>query len=101
MSPVLFSLCNLTRKIINNPSSHLAGQPFFTIALSPIVVRRAIKVAVIVGTILAFINHGEKILSMSLSSQGWFKVTLTYLVPYCVSTWSAVGAIKANATNTR
>jgi hypothetical protein len=58
---------------------------------------RALKVALFVGTILAFINHGEKIFGLSLSVQDWFKVTLTYLVPYCVSTWSAVAVIKANA----
>ena len=62
------------------------------------VVTRAIKVAIIVGTILAFINHGDKMLNMALSSQDWFKVILTYLVPYSVSTWSAVGAIRANAS---
>jgi hypothetical protein len=56
-------------------------------------------VALIVGTILAAINHGEKFPSMSISSQDWFKIILTYLVPYGVSTWSAVGAIKANASN--
>lgn len=61
------------------------------------VVVRAIKVAVIVGTILALINHGEKILNMALSNQDLFKIVLTYIVPYSVSTWSAVGAIKANA----
>ncbi len=84
---------------MNNAVTDLADQSFFSIARSSIVVTRAIKVAIIVGTILALINHGDKLLSMSLSSQDWFKVILTYLVPYSVSTWSAVGAIKANASN--
>lgn len=83
---------------MSKATTTLSDQSFVSVALSRMVVTRAIKVAIIVGTILAFINHGEKILSMSLPSQDWFKVILTYLVPYCVSTWSAVGAIKANAS---
>lgn len=59
---------------------------------------RALKVAAIVGTILALINHGEKILSMSMLGQDWLKVILTYLVPYGVSTWSAVAVIKTKAS---
>ncbi|MDX2369362.1 MAG: nitrate/nitrite transporter NrtS [Colwellia sp.] len=56
---------------------------------------RAFKVALMVGTILALINHGEKIISMTLSSQDFLKIVLTYVVPYGVSTWSAVQAIKS------
>jgi hypothetical protein len=84
---------------MNSPVANLADQSFFSIARSRMVVTRAIKVAIIVGTILAFINHGHNILSMSLTGQDWFKVILTYLVPYSVSTWSAVGAIKANSSS--
>lgn len=57
----------------------------------------AIRVAIIVGTVLALINHGDKILNMAIAIEDCFKIVLTYLVPYCVSTWSAVSAIKANA----
>ena len=84
---------------MNSSDSNLNDQSFFSVALSRIVVVRAIKVALLVGTILALINHGGKFLSMSLSSGDWFKVILTYLVPYGVSTWSAVGALKASASN--
>ncbi|WP_201294613.1 nitrate/nitrite transporter NrtS [Colwellia sp. 20A7] len=73
-----------------------ANKNFFALACSRAVFIRALKVAVLVGTMLAFINHGEKILNMSFSGQDLFKILLTYLVPYGVSTWSAVGAIKAN-----
>ena len=50
-----------------------------------------------VGTLLALINHGDSILSMSMGGEDMVKVALTYLVPYGVSTWSAVGAIKASS----
>lgn len=75
-----------------------AHEGFFTLAFSRPVVISAIKVALIVGTILAFINHGNKILSLTITSQDLIKIILTYLVPYSVSTWSAVRAIEANST---
>ena len=70
---------------------------FFSLALSPQVVIRAVRVALIVGTILAFINHGNKILTLATTYQDLFKIILTYFVPYCVSTWSSVRAIEAHA----
>lgn len=52
----------------------------------PIVIA-AIKVAVVVGTILNFINQGGRVLESVPPS--WFHVALNYLVPYCVSSYSA------------
>lgn len=50
--------------------------------------KKAFLTALIVGTLLTTINHGDIIL------QGQFppivKVLLTYCVPYCVTTWGAV-----------
>jgi len=71
-------------------------ESFFSLAFSKQVMFRALKVALLVGTILALINHGEKILSMTLSGEEFLKVVLTYLVPYAVSTWSAVQAMKTH-----
>lgn len=71
---------------------------FLSLALSKDVVSRALKVSLLVGTVLAFINHGDKILSISLMEQDILKISLTYLVPYCVSTWSAVHALRANSS---
>lgn len=68
---------------------------FISLAFSREVVSRAFNVALLVGTLLALINHGEKIISLTLSSEDFVKVVFTYLVPYGVSTWSAVQAIKS------
>ncbi len=62
----------------------------WVIASSSRVVITSLKVSLLVGTILALINHGESILQMSLSRESVFKILLTYLVPYGVSTYSAV-----------
>lgn len=85
------------RRILTKSATNFPHQSFYTVARSRMVVVRAVKVALIVGTILAFINHGDRILTMSLSGSDWFKVILTYLVPYSVSTWSAVGALQSSA----
>ena len=64
---------------------------------SPLVFRRenhlrALKIALVVGTILAAINHGDAILEASMTTTAWVKVLLTFCVPYGVSWYSAVQA---------
>jgi hypothetical protein len=60
---------------------------------------RALKLAVVVGTILAVINHGDKVLALALSSADALKIGVTYFVPYCVSTISSVGALRGQKKN--
>jgi hypothetical protein len=59
------------------------------IFFSKSVASRAVKVALIVGVILAFINHGGVILSGSITSECWIKMLLTCVVPYTVSSVTA------------
>lgn len=47
---------------------------------------RAAKVGAIVGTLLILLNHGDAILQGQFPA--WWKVVLTYLVPYSVSSYS-------------
>ncbi len=58
------------------------------------VVRRAFAVACVVGTILAAINHGAAILRGEMTWGRALQIALTALVPYCVSTFSSVNAIR-------
>ncbi len=67
---------------------------FFTIARSRSVVISSIKVALVVGSLLALINHYDKLATLNFQRSDIFKILLTYLVPYGVSTWSAVKAIQ-------
>ena len=57
------------------------------------VMRRALLTAMVVGTILAGINHGDALLHGSMTPGRVSSMLLTYLVPYCVSTYSSVSAI--------
>lgn len=70
---------------------------FLSIALSRSVVKSAIKVSLVVGSLLALINHYDKLVTLDLQRSDIFKILLTYLVPYGVSSWSAVKALQAKA----
>ena len=56
------------------------------------VVVRALRVALLVGTVLIAINHGDRILNSSVAQLDFLKMILTYFVPYGVSTFSSVAA---------
>jgi hypothetical protein len=59
------------------------------------VVRRALVVAAVVGTILITINHADALLRGDVSVKRIWQMGLTYLVPYCVSTYSSVSALRS------
>lgn len=65
------------------------------LAMRPDIVRRSRKVALIVGTILVAINYTDRLFAGNLVTLDYFKMVLTYCVPYCVSTYASVGAVAA------
>ena len=67
---------------------------WLTLARTPHIVRRALKYAAGVGSVLILINHGDALLRGDISGVRIFRMVLTVCVPYCVSTASAVGAIR-------
>jgi hypothetical protein len=67
---------------------------WLAIALQRSVVQRAIKMAVVVGSILTVINHWDSLLAGHFTANIWAQIGLTYLVPYCVSTFASVEAIR-------
>jgi len=60
------------------------------ILISPSVIKRAIKVALIVGTALNLINQGDVIIKFDFSNLNLVKFFLTYAVPYSVTSYTAV-----------
>jgi hypothetical protein len=64
------------------------------LAMQPSVVKRALKYAVIVGLVLIAINHSDALLQGNISAGRLWRMGLTFLVPYVVSTLSSVGALK-------
>ena len=65
-------------------------------ARRPEIVGRALRVAGVVGTILVLINYTDRFLAGTLAVADWLKMGITYLVPYCVSTYSAVAIVRAS-----
>lgn len=55
--------------------------------------RRSLLVALIVGTILNLINQGDVLLQGGTIN--WTKLTLTFVVPYCVATYGALSYRRA------
>ena len=64
---------------------------------APGVQARAIRTSLVVGSILALINHGDNILAGTLTDGAMLKMLLTYAVPYCVALYASVSAMLAMA----
>jgi hypothetical protein len=62
---------------------------FKNIEVSKNSVRRAIRVAILVGIILNLINNPQ-LFSLSFTRLNIYKVLLTFLVPFCVSLYSSI-----------
>lgn len=64
-------------------------------ACQPGIVRRSLRVAAVVGTLLVAINYGDRALAGALGPADWAKMLLTYCVPYGVATYAAVQALRS------
>ena len=60
-------------------------------AVSKPVAGAALRVALVVGTVLNLINQGPSFLAGDGLS--WMHVILNYLVPYCVATYSGASTM--------
>lgn len=56
--------------------------------------RRAIYSALIVGSILILVNHSDALLQGELDTTRLYRIALTVIVPYVVSTVSSVITIQ-------
>ena len=52
--------------------------------------KRSLTVALVVGTILVLLNQGDTILAGNWKPGLYWKIPLTYLVPFCVATFGAL-----------
>lgn len=71
------------------------AREWWVLARQPATVRRALACAVVVGAVLVAINHGDAILRGELTGDRAARIALTVVVPYLVSTFSSVGAMRA------
>ena len=76
-------------------SEQASNSDFFALASSRSVVATALRISALVGTLLVAINHGTELLAGEITLDRFLRIALTYLVPYCVSTYSSVKAIQS------
>jgi len=62
-------------------------------AWRPDIVRRGVRVALIVGTILTAINQGDVLASGAITPSVLTTILLNYCVPYFVSTYADLEAL--------
>ena len=65
---------------------------WLSIAIEGSTVRRGLKFALVVGTVLIAINHGDALLAGDVDPRRVARMSLTAVVPYLVSTFSTVAA---------
>jgi methyl-accepting chemotaxis protein len=68
------------------------SQSIKAIVLRPDIQRRALIIAVVVGTLLNCINQLPDL--MAGAPLQWIKAGLTYMVPYSVSLYSSVASLR-------
>ena len=56
--------------------------------------RRSFKVAVVVGTVLTLLNQGDTLFSGAWQNALYWKIPLTYCVPFMVATFGALTNIR-------
>ena len=77
-------------------SLHDSISGWLGIALERHVVKRSLMVSLIVGSVLAGINHGDVLLNSEAGRELLWKIPLSYCVPYAVSTFASVDALRQN-----
>jgi len=57
-------------------------------------IKRAIKVAIVVGTLLNTINSYDVLWYGNFTTRNMIRIVLTYITPFCVSLYSSIKATK-------
>lgn len=67
----------------------MSKKNLFHYAKHPAILKTSAKAALLVGTVLAFINYSGSILALNLNSAQITKILITYCVPFLVATYVA------------
>jgi ABC-type multidrug transport system permease subunit len=57
-------------------------------------IRRAIIVAIVIGSVLNIINSYDVFLAGNFTNRNVLRIVLTYITPFCVSLYSSIKAAK-------
>jgi hypothetical protein len=72
-------------------------QEAFRICMRREYLRRTIRIALVVGTILTLFNQGDVILRGDATALTWIKAALNYCVPFIVSNLGLLAGKRAEA----
>jgi hypothetical protein len=67
------------------------------IVMRPEHLRRTVKIALVIGTILFLINQADVVLRGDATGSTWLKVGLSYCVPFIVSNLGLLAGKRAEA----
>ena len=59
--------------------------------------RTALRVALVVGTVLLLINQGQVVWSGAATAGTWVRIGLNYVVPFVVASWGFLAACRERA----
>lgn len=69
------------------PGDRLSPPSILALMVSRRIAWSALKVSLVVGTVLNVVNNGERL--MAQGSVSLWQVAMNFVVPYCVSSYSA------------
>jgi hypothetical protein len=70
----------------------------FMVCRQRVVLRRTVRIALLVGTILSIVNQGGVILGGDATVATWLRVLANYVIPFCVSNAGVLSATRAAPT---
>jgi len=80
------------------PRSWGTVQEAFRIVMQRKHLRRTVKIALVVGTILTLFNQGDVIIRGDATALTWVKAALNYCVPFVVSNLGLLAGKRAEAS---
>ena len=87
------SVCQRCHRAIGDIRFLLGGEtrcPRCALYYTP-TLRRSFFTALVVGTFLTAINQGDILVHGAFPAELYWKIPLTFSVPFCVATWGALG----------
>ena len=79
-------------KVVTSTPTWRTWRELLRVCAHPTHLRKTVTIALLVGTVLFAINQLDVVLGGRATGVVWFKVLLTYLVPFCVSNYGILVA---------
>jgi hypothetical protein len=68
---------------------HMPKKSLYRCASQWCIIKTSLRTALVVGTVLAFINHYESILALNFRPMEIVQIIITYFIPFTVATYAA------------